>query len=279
MDVAPFGVAVALLAPALLVDPHVVPARAPVGGIGRASLVVDGGVVQSAATGQVLGGDDQQGLRIVRIGPAVAVIDPDQRPAVVGIAVARVADIERLVAVAAVVVDPLAVGGVLDHPVFAAFGAPDPRGRALVGDRIVGRAVGEGVVQGIGRVDVAVDRTPRLRGARNGRGLWQLLRQRRGRLLRRRGGGERQAGDRGAGRRLGPGGFVAGAQAEGGKDQSGAGRGQQSHSLQHGATNPSKASPFPASDEEDRRSANMNGARTGRAALDEPFHRRNLLHV
>ena len=147
--------------PALLGGQHAVAAGPPVGGIGGLALVVHGGVVQVLAAVEILGGDRQQARAVVRIGPPVAVVDLDQAGVVIGVFVLRVADQERIVAVAAVEVLPLAVRRLLDHPIFAAAGAPDPGLHAVVVDGVVRRAVGEGVADIIGVVDVTVDRVRR----------------------------------------------------------------------------------------------------------------------
>ena len=223
VDLAPFGVAVALLAPALLIDQHVVPTGPPVAGIGRAALIVDGRIVQVAGAEQVLGGHRQQGRRIVLIGPAVGVVDLHQFAVVVGVAIVRIAHVERIVAVSAVVVDPLAVGRVLDHAIFAVVGTPDPGRLAFIFHRVVRRAVRERVVQIIGCVDVAVDGPPRTRDASDGRRGRQGLRQGRGDLRRRRGAGQRQAGDRRARHGLRAVGLVTGRERQAG----GRGGGQQ----------------------------------------------------
>ena len=192
----PVGVALLFDGPLLLLRENRVAARAPLAGVGRLALLVQGGVVEAPRTEQVLGGDLRFRSRVVRIGPAVAVVDLDQFAVVVGVGIAAVANQERIVAVAAVEVLALAVRGPLHHPVFAAAGTPDVGPLAVVVDGVVGRAVGEGVAQLIGVVHIGVDRPLRARGPRQRRDRRQGVGVGGDHLGRRRGLGQRQAGDR-----------------------------------------------------------------------------------
>ena len=225
----PVGIALLLGRPLLLRREHAGATGAPVTSVGGLPLLVDGGGVEVAAAVQVSRRDLQGGGRVVGIGPAVAVIDLDQVAVVVGVGVVRVAHQVGIVAVAAVVVVALAVRGVLDHPVVAIAGAPDPGPRAVVVDGVVRRAVAQGVAHEIGVIDIAVDRTRRGRQAPDRRRGRQRVGIGRRRFRRRRRISQRQAGDRCAGG--GRGGLLVAR----GEHQARGGGGQEDVAVRHDA--------------------------------------------
>ena len=199
MHMTPIGVSLLLDAPLLLRRQHRVAPCAPVGGIGAPTLLVHRSVVEAAGAEEVTCGDLGLSGGVVWIGSPVAVIDLDQVTLVIGIGVAAVANEERIVAIAAIEVFARAVGRILDNAVFTACRAPNVGMLALVVDGVVGRTVGEPVTQPIGVIHIGVDRALRMRGLPQRRRRRQRVGVGRGGLGRRRGLGQRQAGDRGPG--------------------------------------------------------------------------------
>ncbi len=172
--------------------------------------------VEPAGAGQIAGGAVGR-LAVVVHQPAVGAIDHRQAATVVAIGVAGVADQEGLVRAGVVIIDSGAVRSLLDHPVLAAVRAPDPWADAFIVDGVVRRAVGEGLAQVVGAIDIAVALA---RGDRDGldrRGGGEGGDIRRGDQRRRRALGQRKAGDWRAGGGRGRGLFsvlVAGRQTQ-----------------------------------------------------------------
>ncbi len=237
---APVVVALLLGRPLALRRQDHVAVVAPVGGVGGLPLLVQRRVVQAPRAVQVAGRIVDLRRAIVRIGAARAVVDLDQLAVVVGVRIVGVADQERIVAVPPIEVLPDAIGRLLDHAVFAAAGAPDPGALAFIVDRVVRRAVGEGVTQFVGRVHIAVDRARRPRDATQRRGRRQLVGGGRHDLGRRRGLRQRQACDRRPGD--GSGRFLVARRER----QARGGGGQEKAAVRHGAQTLRQASLFPS---------------------------------
>lgn len=228
---------------------------APVGSVGGLPLLVQRGVVQAPGAIEVARRIVDLRRAIVRVGPAIAVVDLDQFAVVVGVGIVGVADQEGIVAVSPVEVLPDAIGRLLDHAVFAASGTPYPGALALIVDGVVGWAVGEGVTQLVGGVDIAVDRA-RPRGAAKRWGRRELVGGGRHDLGGRRGLRQGQACDRRAGD--GSSRFLVAR----GERQARGGGGQEKAAVGHGAQTLRQASLF------------QSGRRTWLAGHERPRNRR-----
>ncbi len=170
--VAPGGFAGLLGLPGLLLGDHLRAPFAPGLGIGLLTPLMHRRVVERPGAGQVArGAIGRVGVVVGR--PSVGEIDRRQLTLVVAVGVLRIADQEWLVGASIEIVGAIAVRRWLDHPVFALVRPPDPRAHALIVDGVVGRAVGEGLAERIGAIDVAV---PLPRG-RRGVAHWRLRRQ------------------------------------------------------------------------------------------------------
>lgn len=239
VQAAPIGVAQLFGRPLPLRRQDSVAPGPPIASVGRLPPLVNRGVVQMARAEEVARCDLDQARGVVWIGSPVAVVDLHQPAVIVGVGVSAVADQERVIAVAAIEVLAFALAGLFDHAIFAVGGAPDPRVLALIVDGVVRRAVGEGVGEPIGVVDIGVDRPPGPREMAQRRGRRQGGRDRRRHCRRRNGFGQGQTGDRRAGDRTG-GLLIAGGQRKA------RGGGQEKATVKHGVQTLGPVRVFPS---------------------------------
>ena len=153
--VAPCGLARLIRPPGLLLGDDFGAPLAPGLGIGRLALLMHRRVVERPGAGQIAGGAVGC-VGVVAGRPAVDIIDHRQSVLVVAVGVLRIADQEGPIRSGLEIVAAIPVGRRLDHPVLAIVGAPDPGAHALVVDGVVRWAVGEGLAERIGAVDVTI---------------------------------------------------------------------------------------------------------------------------
>jgi hypothetical protein len=201
----PLGIARTLGLPLLLLGEDGVAARLPIGGISCLPLLVLRCLVERTGAIQITRGRIGALLRIAVIERhAVGPVDTDQRAVVIGIAAFGIGHIERLIGARLVIIITLALRQLLDHAIGSAVRTPDPRTRAVIVDRVIGRALTESAIHRIGAVDIIIAVIPWLGGdadrfRRGGQG--RRYRRRCGGRSRGRG-GEWQCRDRRRDRRL-----------------------------------------------------------------------------